>query len=147
MRGFDGNIYHADRALSAANAYAVAASSYNELRLAVGARSVELQQELAEQMGTLDGLFKNAEDLLSRYSANPDTTDEQWQVLVDGCNALARVCTSATQLVNTAAGGDDVLAVLRQAKAAVGSAFDIIPWWLPAGLALGIGYYVYSRIK
>lgn len=141
---FGANIYHSERAVEAAKELAFAEESLVTLREAIAKRSPEFQKQVNTGMPELEGYFKNARDLLNRYAEDPNTTDEQWAVLVEGCRALRRVCEGATASVEAAAGGDEVLNILRKAGSALESLF---PWWLTAGLAVGIGLLIYNSLR
>lgn len=141
---FGANIYHAERAMEAAKELAIAEEALVGLKMAVAQRSPEFQQQINTGMPELEGYFANARDLLNRYSQDSDTTDEQWAVLVEGCRALTRVCRGATESVEASAGGDEVLNIMRKAGSALESLF---PWWLTAGLAVGIGLLIYNSLR
>lgn len=137
-------IWHPERATEAAKELAFAEESLVTLKEAIAKRSPEFQQQVNTGMPELEGYFKNARDLLNSYAEDPNTTAEQWAVLVEGCRALRRVCEGATASVEAAAGGDEVLNILRKAGSALESLF---PWWLTAGLAVGIGLLIYNSLR
>lgn len=143
VRLADALLYPA-QAMDAAAELAAALDALETLKAAVAQRSASFREQLASQMATLEGYFQNAKDLLDTYAQDPSTSDEKWAVLMEGCRALTRVCKAATVKVEAAAGGDEVLDVLRQAKEAVKSLF---PWWITGGIALGLGLFIYNSLK